>query len=53
MTWLIYFRELASVSAWDDKILHDIVDNFLQLRFPMLLVLNKSDSVEATAHIKR
>ena len=50
---ILCFRELGNISTWDDSVLHNIVDSFLQLRFPMLLVLNKSDSAEAATHIQR
>lgn len=46
-------RELGNISTWDDKVLHDIVDNFLGLRFPVLLALNKADMAEAEKHICR
>ena len=48
-----YFRELTNIASWDDKVLHDIVDNFLHLRFPVLLVLNKADMQGADIHIQR
>ncbi|XP_064639135.1 uncharacterized protein LOC135494786 isoform X2 [Lineus longissimus] len=41
-------KELAKLPQWNDCILGKVVTEFLRLRFPMLLVLNKADT--DTAH---
>ncbi|XP_069124327.1 uncharacterized protein [Argopecten irradians] len=46
-------RELGAIAGWKESVLHQIVDQFLRLRFPMLLVLNKADKPEATTIIER
>ncbi|XP_060063363.1 uncharacterized protein LOC132543862 isoform X2 [Ylistrum balloti] len=46
-------RELGAIAGWKESTLHQIVDHFLGLRFPMLLVLNKADKAESTAIIHR
>ena len=51
--YICIFRELSNISSWDEKVLHNIVDEFLNLRFPMLLVLNKADRDGAHSHIER
>ncbi|XP_048762681.1 uncharacterized protein LOC125671198 [Ostrea edulis] len=45
--------ELSKIKTWDDKVLHQIVDSFLNIRFPILLVLNKADREPATDIITR
>lgn len=45
--------ELSKIKTWDDKVLHRIVDCFLNIRFPILLVLNKADKETATDIIAR
>lgn len=45
--------ELSKIKTWDDKVLHRIVDCFLNIRFPILLVLNKADKETATDIITR
>ncbi|XP_021348964.1 uncharacterized GTP-binding protein YGR210C-like isoform X2 [Mizuhopecten yessoensis] len=45
--------ELGGIAGWKESVLHQIVDHFLRLRFPMLLVLNKADKPESTAIIQR
>lgn len=45
--------ELSKIKTWEDKVLHRIVDCFLNLRFPILLVLNKADKETATDIIAR
>ncbi|XP_033741210.1 uncharacterized GTP-binding protein YGR210C-like [Pecten maximus] len=46
-------RELGAIAGWKESVLHQIVDHFLRLRFPMLLVLNKADKPEANTIIQR
>lgn len=45
--------ELSKIKTWDDKVLHRIVDCFLNIRFPILLALNKADKETATDIITR
>lgn len=47
------YSELSNIKTWDDKVLHRIVDCFLNIRFPILLVLNKADKETATDIITR
>ncbi len=47
------FRELSNLKNWEEKTLHAIVDNFLRIRFPTFLVLNKCDTATAEANIER
>lgn len=49
----ILYSELSKIKTWDDKVLHRIVDCFLNIRFPILLVLNKADKETATDIITR
>ena len=41
------------ISTWNESVLHRIVDSFLKVRFPMMLVLNKADTDTASAIIER
>ncbi|XP_061168004.1 uncharacterized protein LOC133176957 isoform X2 [Saccostrea echinata] len=45
--------ELSKIKTWDSKVLHQIVDSFLNIRFPTLLVLNKADKESSTDIISR
>nr|XP_022314294.1 uncharacterized GTP-binding protein YGR210C-like isoform X2 [Crassostrea virginica] len=45
--------ELSMMKTWDDTVLHQIVDCFLSIRFPILLVLNKVDKDTATDIVTR
>ena len=49
----LYFRELAEMKSWKEDVLHKIVDSFLDLRFPMFLVLNKADLPGADSNVER
>lgn len=49
----ILYSELSKIKTWDDKVPHRIVDCFLNIRFPILLVLNKADKETATDIIAR
>ncbi|XP_067671050.1 uncharacterized protein [Haliotis asinina] len=46
-------KELSRISSWSDDMLHSIVTEFLAVRFPMLVVLNKCDSPTAMDNIQR
>ncbi|XP_046569411.1 uncharacterized GTP-binding protein C428.15-like isoform X2 [Haliotis rubra] len=46
-------KELSRLSSWNDDVLHSIVMEFLAVRFPMLVVLNKCDSNTAMDNIQR
>ncbi|XP_071129195.1 uncharacterized protein [Mytilus edulis] len=46
-------RELSCLPDWKEDTVHRIVDHFLKLRFPMLLVLNKADLTTSESNIKR
>lgn len=48
-----FFSELACLPEWKEDVLHNIIDNFLRLRFPMLLVLNKADLPTSELNINR
>ncbi|ELU06530.1 hypothetical protein CAPTEDRAFT_219007 [Capitella teleta] len=46
-------RTLANLPHWSEDVLHQIVDCFLDTRFPILNVLNKSDHPSAAENITR
>ncbi|KAK6169080.1 hypothetical protein SNE40_020201 [Patella caerulea] len=46
-------KELSVIGQWKDDVLHNLVSEFLQLRFPMLVVLNKCDKPTSSKHIQR
>ncbi|XP_048248057.1 uncharacterized GTP-binding protein C428.15-like [Haliotis rufescens] len=46
-------KELSRLSSWNGDVLHNIVTEFLSVRFPMLIVLNKCDSDTAKDNIER
>jgi len=41
------------MKSWKEDVLHKIVDSFLDLRFPMFLVLNKADLPGADRNVER
>ncbi|GAX85197.1 hypothetical protein CEUSTIGMA_g12616.t1 [Chlamydomonas eustigma] len=45
--------EGASLDHWDEARVHQLVATFLQMRFPILLALNKADMSGAAHHIER
>lgn len=45
--------DLGKIYSWNEEVLHKIVDEFLSLRFPILLALNKADKDGADIHIQR
>lgn len=52
--WGIFsYRMLSTLPQWDEDVLHRIVDVFLQIRFPVLNVLNKCDMPSSAANIQR
>nr|CAB3264560.1 obg-like ATPase 1 [Phallusia mammillata] len=42
-----------TLPTWSDDVLRRLVDSFVDVRFPMLLVLNKSDASSSHANIDR
>lgn len=42
-----------NLPTWSDDVLHRLVDSFLAVRFPILLVLNKSDISSSSANIEK
>lgn len=48
-----YSRDLGKICTWSENVLHRIVDEFLSLRFPVLLALNKADKDGADIHVQR
>ncbi|XP_070186183.1 uncharacterized protein [Littorina saxatilis] len=45
--------ELANLASWRDDVLRRIVTHFVKIRFPILLALNKCDTLTAEEHIHR
>ena len=44
-------RELSNIGSWSDDVLHKIVTQFIAVRFPVYLVLNKADTPAAVDNI--
>ncbi|GAM28183.1 hypothetical protein SAMD00019534_113590, partial [Acytostelium subglobosum LB1] len=46
-------REPIELDTWDQETVHQLVDAFLEVRFPMVLVLNKVDVSTSDANINK
>lgn len=46
-------KEPSNLEKWDEAKVHKLVDQFIEERFPTILVLNKIDLPEADANIAR
>jgi len=46
-------KEPSEMETWDNKMVHQVVDAFLSIRFPTILVLNKIDTPQSDANISK
>lgn len=50
---LLGVKEPSEMDKWDEKMVHKLVTQFMEVRFPTILVLNKIDLPEADGNISR
>eukprot|EP00026_Physarum_polycephalum_P008590 Phypoly_transcript_08678.p1 GENE.Phypoly_transcript_08678~~Phypoly_transcript_08678.p1 ORF type:complete len:430 (+),score=42.89 Phypoly_transcript_08678:29-1291(+) len=46
-------KEPSEMETWDEKRVHEIVDAFLTIRFPTILILNKVDMAQSDVNIAK